>query len=208
MAAVKNPESRLETLVQAIQPENRAKWARQWKKQGKRVFGLLCPYVPEEIVYAAGVLPWHVAGTWREGTPRALYYRPMWSCKFCTHVLESYLSGEMDFLDGVVSTNFDDDVRRLWDIFAHLDGSHFVYQLYLPYKASELSIQRWIRSVAEFKRAFEEFIGAEITEEDLRHAVEVYNTQRLLLRSHIRWRETEDERFGTKPFGYSATIKS
>jgi len=31
--------------------------ARSWKEQGKKVVGWICPYVPEELIHAAGMLP-------------------------------------------------------------------------------------------------------------------------------------------------------
>ncbi|MEE8472354.1 MAG: benzoyl-CoA reductase, partial [Dehalococcoidia bacterium] len=37
---------------------NRHQYARDWKaRTGGKVLGYFCTYVPEELVYAAGVLP-------------------------------------------------------------------------------------------------------------------------------------------------------
>ena len=37
---------------------NRHEYAREWKKKtGKKLVGYLCTYSPEELFYAAGVLP-------------------------------------------------------------------------------------------------------------------------------------------------------
>ena len=33
---------------------------KRWKEQGKRVVGLFCSYIPEEIIYAAGLLPFRM----------------------------------------------------------------------------------------------------------------------------------------------------
>jgi benzoyl-CoA reductase/2-hydroxyglutaryl-CoA dehydratase subunit BcrC/BadD/HgdB len=34
----------------------------QHKREGKKVFGWLCTYVPEEIIHAAGILPVRITG--------------------------------------------------------------------------------------------------------------------------------------------------
>jgi len=38
--------------------ENRHQFARDWKvNSGKKVIGYFCTYVPEELIYAADILP-------------------------------------------------------------------------------------------------------------------------------------------------------
>jgi benzoyl-CoA reductase/2-hydroxyglutaryl-CoA dehydratase subunit BcrC/BadD/HgdB len=72
------------------------------KNQGKKVFGWLCTYVPEEIIHAAGALPIRITGYSKEmeleeGTA-FLYIN---SCSFSRSCLQLGLKGEYDFLDGV-----------------------------------------------------------------------------------------------------------
>jgi benzoyl-CoA reductase subunit C len=44
--------------------ENRHEAVREWKqKTGKKVFGYFCCLTPEEIIYAADILPVRIAGT-------------------------------------------------------------------------------------------------------------------------------------------------
>lgn len=174
-------EKRLKLLVEANKPENRDRWALEWKRQGKKVMGLLCNYVPEEIISAAGVLPWRVTGTWREATPLASAYRPEMTCRYCSHVLESVLSGELDFLDGVVTTQVDDDFKRLWDVLHYIKKPGFTYIMYLPHTFSKTTFRMWCKSVVEFRKVIEGWVGEEIKEEDLRYQIEVYNKMRSLL---------------------------
>ena len=43
--------------------ENRHEYAKEWKKRtGGKVIGFLCSYAPEEILYAAGILPVRLLG--------------------------------------------------------------------------------------------------------------------------------------------------
>jgi len=69
-------ENRLQALVDANKPENRSKWAVEWRRQGKRVMGMLCSNVPEEIISAAGVLPWRITGTWMKRLPWLRFTAP------------------------------------------------------------------------------------------------------------------------------------
>ena len=39
------------------------KWARKWRDDGKKVLGYFCSYVPEEILYAARILPVRILGS-------------------------------------------------------------------------------------------------------------------------------------------------
>ena len=109
-------EDRLRMLVEGNSEPNRAKWALEWKRQGKKVMGLLSTYVPEEVIHAAGILPWRITGTWRADVSLAMVYRTTNSCLHCTHVLESLMAGELDFLDGVIATDHDQELVRLWDV--------------------------------------------------------------------------------------------
>ena len=184
-------EDKLNALVNGNKPENRTKWAMEWQKQGKKVLGLLCNYVPEEIISAAGILPWRITGTWGEATPNAALYRPHMTCRYCSHVLESVLTGDLDFLDGVAVTQVDDDFKRLWDVLHYIGKPPFQYIMYLPHTISETTLRMWRKSVAEFKEAIEEFVGVKITDDKLFHQIEVYNTMRSLLKRIYEMRKRD-----------------
>ncbi len=174
-------EDRLQALISSNKPENRAKWALQWKKQGRKVIGLLCTYVPEEIISSVGMLPWRVTGTWQEAAPLAGAYRPEMTCRYCSHVLESILSGELDFLDGIITTQIDDDFKRLWDILRFIKKPAFTYIMYLPHMSNTSTLRMWMKSVLELKEALEELAKVKSTEEELRRQVDIYDTMRKLL---------------------------
>src|SRR5512143_3343867 len=113
-------EDKLNSLVEGNSEANRNKWAMEWKKQGKKVIGIMSADVPEEVVSAAGMLPWRITGTWRENISNASVYRSQNSCSYCNHVLESLLSGELGFLDGIITTDLDQDLLRLGDVLLTL----------------------------------------------------------------------------------------
>ena len=53
--------------------QNRHEVAKQWKQTGRRVFGYYYSPVPEELMYAAGILPVQIIGS-MEATPKADMY--------------------------------------------------------------------------------------------------------------------------------------
>jgi benzoyl-CoA reductase subunit C len=184
-------EDRLKALIDANKPANRTKWAMEWKKQGRKIVGLLDTYVPEEVVAAAGMLPWRISGTWEEAAPQAAIYRPEMTCRYCSHVLESVLTGDLDYLDGVACVQLDDDVKRLWDVLHYIDKPQQNHIMYLPHSCSETTLQWWNQSVMELKQVMEDWGGVKITEEALADQIEIFNKMRGLLKRVYELRKRE-----------------
>jgi len=184
-------EDRLRNLLAANKVENRTKWAAAWKQQGKKVMGLLCIYVPEEVISAAGVLPWRITGSWEESTTQASFYRPEMTCRYCSHVLESVLAGDLDFLDGVATTQVDDDFKRLWDVLKYINKPPFQHIMYLPHTISKNTLGMWHRSVGEFIQAMEKFAGVTIKDDDILKQIEIYNQMRDLLHRVYQMRKNQ-----------------
>jgi benzoyl-CoA reductase/2-hydroxyglutaryl-CoA dehydratase subunit BcrC/BadD/HgdB len=184
-------EAELKILVEANRPENRNRWALRWKERGK-VIGVVGPNIPEEVIFAAGMLPWGAIGTWEATTPLASAYRPSMTSVFCTHLLESILNGELDFLNGVVTCQYDDDFKHLWAVQDHLQKPRFNYIMYLPHVNNRLTLQAWKDSIMGLKKAIEELGNLVITDAAISRAIDVYNTTRRLLRKvyDLRKRET------------------
>ncbi|MFC1962173.1 2-hydroxyacyl-CoA dehydratase subunit D [Chloroflexota bacterium] len=184
-------EARLRSLIEMNSEANRAKPAMEWKRQGKKVIGVLTPYVPEEVISAAGMLPWRISGTWRSSVPKALVYRPPHTCQFSTHVLESLLSGELDFLDGVVANNYDDDRRRVWDVWVHLGKTPFAHIMHLPFVDTGQAREWFVGSINKLIKDLEDHYGVKISPESLRRAIDVQNKTRTLLRGIYELRKRE-----------------
>ncbi len=174
-------EAKLRELIDGNTEANRTKWALEWKKQGKKVIGVLSAYVPEELVSAAGMLPWRVTGTWATNIVNAVSYRIENSCGYCSHVLESLLDGELDFLDGVVAADQDQDLTRLWDVWTYLKNTTFCHIIHVPFTNSELACQQLTKETRELRSTLEQFCGVKISEESIRDSIDTYNRTRVLL---------------------------
>ena len=153
------------------------------KHQGKKVFGWLCTYIPEEIIHAAGALPIRITGYSKEmeledGTA----YLYINSCSFSRSCLQLGLKGEYDFLDGVAGGSTCDGARRLFDLWRNYIDTPFYHVLTVPRKYTQSAHDLYYQQVLQFKVHVEEFLGTQITDESLCRSIEIYNESRALLK--------------------------
>ena len=163
------------------------------KHQGKKVFGWLCTYVPEEIIHAAGALPIRITGYSKEmeledGTA----YLYINSCSFSRSCLQLGLKGEYDFLDGVAGGSTCDGARRLFDLWRNYIDTPFYHVLTVPRKYTQSAHDLYHSQVLQFKVHLEEFMGIQITDESLYQSIGVYNESRALLKRLYELRKLDN----------------
>ena len=154
------------------------------KRQGNKVFGWLCTYVPEEVLHAAGILPVRITGysqeTELEDGNAYLYIN---NCSFSRSCLQMGLRGEYGFLDGVVGGSTCDGARRLFDLWRYYIDTPFQHVLTVPRKQTPRAHELYHDQVNRFKQHLEEFLDVQITDEELLHSIGLYNESRALLAS-------------------------
>ena len=162
---------------------NRHKLATDWKRDGKKVFGYLYSAVPEELIYAAGILP--VQLTEGEASHTVARGRTILLdavCDLMQSCLGQGLDGTYSYLDGLVIPDACASVKcfiTAWNI--HLD-TPYIYYLTPPFEASVEGRLYYKKELNRFKKSIEEYCGREIGLESLRSAIEVYNQNRDLLK--------------------------
>jgi benzoyl-CoA reductase subunit C len=153
---------------------------RRWRDAGGQVVGHFQVYFPEEIVHAAGLLPFKVRGAPVEAVQADSRFGS-YLCSILKTSLELALSGRVE-LDMFVTHPICDAARNLAAVW----GRNFSYPceiLYLPQNAnSGYSIQYLWGEYGRLKRGIEKIAGHEITEDDLRNSLRVFNENRALLR--------------------------
>jgi len=163
-----------------------------WKKQGKKVVGFLCCYVPEEILYAADILPYRLRAPRCTDTTSADMYMSHLNCSFARSCVQFVLDGRYDFLDGIVLTDSCDHIRRLYDIFRAAGFDRFLHFISVPHKITEYSIALYQEDLVTFRESIEKAFGVEVTDASLKNAIEVYNETRSLLRKLYELREADN----------------
>jgi benzoyl-CoA reductase subunit C len=184
-------EDKFKQLVSASDTKNRTKWAQEWQKQGKKVIGVLDALVPEEVIYAAGMLPWRIQGSWKEDVSRAMFYRFFRGNSFLNHVMESLLEGELDFIDGMVCSDYDEDFVHFRDYWEYLSKNPFTYFIEVPHLDNEKTRKRFTSKIHEFISAIEEFGKVKVDDNKLRDAIAVYDKSYTLLRKLYELRKKE-----------------
>jgi benzoyl-CoA reductase subunit C len=161
-----------------------------YKRQNKKVIGFFCSYVPEEIIYAGGMLPLRIRPTGCTETTTADAYMSRLTCTFARSCLESMSKEVFDFLDGMVFANSCDNIRRLYDISREKHPYPFMHFISIPHKAGSDGANNWYRDeVSNFKESIESFFAIKISEEALNDAINVHNESRSLLRKLYELRQ-------------------
>ncbi len=154
----------------------------EWKEGGGKVLGYFCSSMPEEIMTAAGLLPFRMRATGSTDTELSDAYLSSINCSFTRHCLNAALSGALDFLDGLIVPNSCDNVRRIYDHWIRLMRTPFVQMISLPRKAGDAQVTWFREELATLMARMEEHFGVDISEARLWEAIRLHNETRRLLR--------------------------
>jgi len=174
--------------------EDPGKYAREWKSRtGGKVLGYFCHYFPEEIAYAAGVLPVRIlAKPDTEGIAQRYLYGASF-CSYCWNLLAAGLKGEYDYIDGLGHSQCCECINgsySSWRLHAPPEMDYFIG---MPSYLDGVGTAPYLRSeMAACKEAMEKWTGKTITDKALDHAIEVYNTSRGLMKQVYQYRRSEN----------------
>ncbi len=172
--------------------DNRHEYAKEWKKKtGGKVLGYMCTYVPEEILYAADVLPVRILGSHEPQNVTEPHIFAMF-CPFCRDVLAQGLQGRYDYLDGIMISQSCLHVRQAftsWDLHIPVD---FSYYLPMPHHVQSKHALEFTRCEFEaFKKSVEEWTGKTITDDDLKRGIEMVNRDRQIMKQIYETRKKD-----------------
>ena len=161
---------------------------------GGKVVGYFCSYAPEEIVQGAGALPFRIFSQ-RGNLHLADRHLQSYCCSLVRSVLEEALSGDLDFLDGVVFPHTCDSIQRLSDIWRLNVSYGFHADVVLPVKLNTQSARDYMVDVLRaFRAELEKKLGAVVTDEALRASMGLYDRLRGALRRIYEIREKHPDR--------------
>jgi len=159
----------------------------RWKKNGKKVVGYTCSYVPDEIFHAADILPFRIRGFGAtENTIGDTYFGPF-ICSLPKCMLQLAGEGKFDFLDGAIITPGCDSMRRLDECWRKAGSDmkgvipSFFFHYGVPHKYADYTIKWFTEETKRLITAVQEHFKVEITDADLKESISVYNYGRKLL---------------------------
>jgi len=174
------------------------RYVEKWKKDGKKIVGYPCTFIPEEIIYAAGMLPFRLRGIGAQSTTFADTYFGHVICSFPKCILELVGDKKYNFLDGAVVSDGCDAGRRLDECWRKAGDDHeqilppYFFYFSSPHKVSDYS-QKWFTGeIQRLITSIEDHSDTTITEEKLSNTIKVYNKGRQLLKRLDAFREDEN----------------
>jgi benzoyl-CoA reductase/2-hydroxyglutaryl-CoA dehydratase subunit BcrC/BadD/HgdB len=154
-----------------------------WKKRtGKKAFGAMPPFAPEELIYASGALP---VGTW--GAPvsptDAFQYFPTFYCSILTTTLQMGIQGSYRELDAFVCGTGCDGLQDMMEDWKLAVPSIPVIGYVYPQRRDlEICKQYMIDEMRIAGSKMAAITGHKITDLEMQKAMYVYNDHRAAMR--------------------------
>ena len=171
--------------------ESRGQYAENWKKRtGGKVLGYYEPYMPEEVVYAAGILPVRLLS---RHEPDDVTDRQMYGNCYCTRdLLNQFVKGRYSYVDGLVNAEGCQWMFNAFQTTVNNNPDLFNHYVFVPdYPDGRMSKSVLHSELKVFKSALEKWTGKSITDDDLDRAIDIYNTNRRLLRQVYEMRRAD-----------------
>jgi benzoyl-CoA reductase subunit C len=170
---------------------DRTERARELKAQGRKVVGYLCSFAPVELITAAGLVPFRIAGNMKKQAELADHHLETIACSFTRSVLDTALSGGCSFLDGFVIPHSCDNIVKLYGVWAQNVKHEYAHFVNVPHTTSQPSLEFFRAELGVFRKSLERYTGREITDDDLRRSIALHNRQRALVRQLYELRQGE-----------------
>jgi bcr-type benzoyl-CoA reductase subunit C len=155
--------------------------------QGKKAIGCFPYYIPEEIVYAADMVPFGIWGQTGGTINAAKEYFPAFYCTIAQLTLEMGLNGTIDGLSGVIASPMCDTLRPLTQNFrVACPQIPLIFLAHPQNRRPEYGVEFTITQYTNVKNQLEEIGGKPITDESLRQAIKVYNESRAARRRFVK----------------------
>ena len=159
-----------------------------FKAQGKKVIGVLPYYAPEELVYAAGMVPMGMWGSNKKTISRAKEYCATFYCTIAQLALEMLLDGTMDQLDGLITPTICDTLRPMSQNFRVSIGDKIptIFLAHPQNRFASWGLQFCIDQYTNVREMLDKISGHKMTDEDIRNAIKVYNASRAARREFVK----------------------
>jgi len=179
---VNAPLKTLNEMQRLTSPFPESVAVKEWQATGRRVIGWFNPYIPEEIIHAAGMLPFEVTGdnepVQMQGAEAHIYSN---SCSKIRTCWQLGLDGKYSFLDGYVSTHMCDQDMRLYEVWSYYKKLPFMELIYAPRKRTEEAVQLYATDLDSFRDRLSQYLICRIPDQRVADSIKVYNRGRELM---------------------------
>lgn len=160
----------------------------KYKATGKKVIGVLPYYAPEELVYAAGMVPMGIWGSNTKTISRAKEYCATFYCTIAQLALEMLLDGTMKDLDGVITPTICDTLRPMSQNIRVAVGDKLpvIFLAHPQNRFADWGLQFTMDQYHDVKKQLEKIASKAITPEDLQRTIKLYNRSRRARRAFVK----------------------
>lgn len=173
-----------ETLVRikSLIKRHTNRYVEEWKSDGKPVIGYFCQYTPPEILLAAGAYPLRLRAIGSDDSSLGDAYMSSRTCTFVRHVMSMVLDEQYDFLDGQITLNTCDHIRRASDVFVKKSEVPFNAFISVPRTPRESLYDYFLGELKKLVSDLQDHFEVEITKDNLNKAIRQTNINRKLLK--------------------------
>jgi benzoyl-CoA reductase/2-hydroxyglutaryl-CoA dehydratase subunit BcrC/BadD/HgdB len=186
------PLNTLNEMQRLTSPFPESVAVKEWKATGRFVIGWFNPYVPEEIIHAAGMLPFEVTGdnepVQMQGAEAHIYSN---SCSKIRTCWQMQLDGKYNFLDGYVSTHMCDQDMRLYEVWAYYKKLPFMELIYAPRKRDEEAVRLYLKDLEGFRDRLSQYLICRIPDQRVADSIKLYNRGRELMQQLYELRKRD-----------------
>lgn len=155
---------------------------KEFKEKGTPIIGAYCSYFPREIAIAMGAVPVGLCSSSEETVQIAESILPK---NICPLIKSSYGYAISDrcpyfhFSDLVVGETTCDGKKKMYEMMAEFRD---VFVMELPNIQSEKGLELWKQEIIRLRHYLEEKFQVVITEDDIKHAIQIENRRRIALK--------------------------
>jgi benzoyl-CoA reductase subunit C len=163
--------------------QNTHEYAKSLQGKGRLLAGYMCTHVPEEILYAAGIIPVRVLSAHESQAMTRSYIHETY-CSFSHDCAYQGLQHHYDYLDLIAHSSSCIHMAEAFNVWVRFAGfqNKSVLITYPHIIHTKHAGHIMVESYRELKRFIEEFTKKSIHDEDIERAIKVYNHTRRLLK--------------------------
>jgi benzoyl-CoA reductase subunit C len=159
--------------------DQRHRIARQLKKGGKRIIGCFYGSVPKELIHAAGMVPVQLVED-RDFRYESRSGLPPYLCGMSKNLTGQIYDRVFDYVDGVMVSTVCDTNRHVPDIWVRNKVFPEAWIVRAPIKSDDAAVRYYTREMRRLAEELGGLSGKEVTEENLRDSIALYNENRSL----------------------------
>ena len=158
----------------------------EMRETGKNAVGCFPYYTPDEIIYAAGMLP---VGLWggQSKIRQADRFLQSFCCSLMRENMELGMKGAYDFLSAIVIPTYCDTLKCVCENWKYaVPRADLIPVVYPQNRRTEAGMEYMITELKRVREELERIAERTVTEADLLDSIEVYEDYRTVMRTFTK----------------------